>query len=60
MLNVKTKKMTTTEASLVNGIPRKTPTNHVLGKVTDFYTTGRDRALTDEEESAVVDFLKYM
>ena len=60
VLNVKTKKMTSTEASQVYGIPRKTQTNHVLGKVNDFHTTGRDRALIDEEESAVVDYLKYM
>ena len=60
VLEVKSKKMTVTEASTKFGIPRKMITNHVLGKIVDFRSTGRERALSDEEEASVVRYLKYM
>ena len=60
MLEVKAGKLTRTETSDKYNIPRKMITNHVQGKIIDFHKTGRERALTDDEESAVVGYLKYM
>ena len=60
VIEIKEKKLTGTEASVKFGIPRKTIMNHVGGKIENFNPTGRARALTNEEELAVVAFLKYM
>ena len=60
MLEVKAGKLTASEASHKYGIPRKTINNHVQGKIVDFNRTGRERALTDVEEAAIIGHLKYM
>ena len=60
VLEVKSNKMTVTEASKRYCIPRKTISNHVLGKVEDFRPTGRETALSGEEEASIVGYLKYM
>ena len=60
VIQVRQKKLTGSEASIKFHIPRKTIMNHVEGKILDFNPTGRARALTEEEELAVVGYLKYM
>ena len=57
---VKKGKISISAAARQFGLPRKTLSDHVHGKIEEGRLPGIDRMLSNDEETALVDYIEYM